>query len=155
MLFRSLHVAQADRAAINPPPPPNVLGPANAAPNNPPPPPGPAPLGPAPAAPNNALGPAPAAQPLIRPWFPWIPERGPERVNNAVINLQRSLIAYFVVYERLYTDHNSVLCTPQRLLYGLVEAVNNFAALVLRYSNAFEQRRNLLRRIHQIGRAHV
>ena len=156
-MWENLHVPQADRAAINPPalqvqPPGQRLAPANAAPNNPPPP--PPGLGPAPGLappPNNALGPAPAAQPLIRPWFPYFPERGLGFTTDAITNLQRSLMAYFVVYERLYfTNHNSTQFTPEILFNGIVEAINHFVVVALRETNSYQTRNTILLRMHPV-----
>jgi hypothetical protein len=153
-MWENLHIAQVDRAAINPPAPPNVLGPANAAPNNPPPP-GPAPLGPAPAnppPPPNALGPAPAVAPLIRPWFPYIPEQLPVSVRTSLINLQRTLLACFAVFEIVYNTHNYTdrVNLSRSLVRILVDSINLFVMVGLRNSNSFENRRRVLVRVHDM-----
>jgi hypothetical protein len=113
-------------------------------------PPAPAPAAPAAPASPAPLGPAPAARALIRPWFPYIPVRGPDNINNSIIYLQRALIAFFVIYEKLYEIHDHPVFTPQRLLNGLVEVINRFVVIIFGYSAPFDERQNILLLMHPV-----
>ena len=100
-----------------------------------------------------ALGPTIASVSINRPWFPYIPEiiSIPFRFKNSLINLQRGLIACFALFEYLNrTPTHSLSFISSVLMSCLIEIINYFVTFALRNTNSFENRHNILLRIHPV-----